>query len=46
MLYDKSGKGYKVPHAIDRKEWLATGKYFTENPKAKKDTKKEPEKPL
>ena len=41
FLYDKNGKGHKVPHAVDRKEWLATGDYFAENPKAKKETKKD-----
>lgn len=40
FVYDKNGKEFKVPHAIDRKEWIATGKYFAENPKAKKDTEK------
>lgn len=35
-LYDKKGKGYNVPHAIDQKEWLATGDYTKEAPKAKK----------
>ena len=40
VVYDKSGKEFKVPHAVDRKEWLATGNYFVENPKAKKTTQK------
>ena len=34
FLYDKDGKAYKVPHAIDRKEWIATGKFFEKKPKA------------
>ena len=32
-LFDKNGKKFKVPHAVDRKEWIASGKYFTESPK-------------
>jgi len=37
-LYDKkSGKEHKVPHAIDVKDWLATGKYTKEKPKATKE---------
>lgn len=39
-LYDKDGKEYKVPHKVDQREWLATGDYFKENPKAKKETTK------
>ena len=38
-LYDKAGKGYNIPHAVDVKEWLATGKFFKENPKEKQPTK-------
>ena len=38
-LYNKDGKEFNVPHAIDAKEWLATGDYFKELPKAKKETK-------
>ena len=40
VIYDKTGKEFKVPFAIDRKEWIKTGNYFAVNPKAKKDTKK------
>jgi len=36
VLFDKSGKEFKVPHAIDAKEWISTGKYSTVNPKALK----------
>ena len=39
-LYDKNGKEYNVPHAIDRKEWLASGDFFEKNPKAKIENKK------
>lgn len=35
-LYDKDGKEYKVAFAVDVKEWIASGKYFKDNPKAKK----------
>jgi len=35
-LFDKDGKEYNVPHAIDAKEWLSTGKYFKDNPKTSK----------
>ncbi len=42
-LYDKNGKGYNVPHAIDVKEWIATGKYSEKNPKAEAK-KQEPKK--
>lgn len=40
FVYDKTGKEYKVPHSVDRKEWIASGEYFAENPKAKKTTAK------
>jgi len=36
FVYNAKGEAFKVPHAVDRKEWIATGKYFAENPKAKK----------
>lgn len=40
-LYDKrSGKEYNVPHAVDAKEWLASGKYTDVNPKDKVEDKK------
>ena len=32
-LYDKSGKEFNVPHAVDVKDWLATGDYSEEKPK-------------
>jgi len=35
LLYDKAGKEFKIPHAIDAKEWIATGKFFLDNPKDK-----------
>ena len=39
ILYDKkSGKEYKVPHAVDVKDWMATGKYTDKDPKANKET--------
>jgi hypothetical protein len=41
LLYDKSGKEHKIPHAIDAKEWLATGKYFLDNPKGKGKAKQD-----
>ena len=40
FLYDKDGKAYKVPYAIDRKDWIETGKFFEENPKLKAKEKK------
>ncbi len=40
LVYDKSGKEYKVPHAVDRKEWIASGDYFAENPMKKEAPKK------
>ena len=33
LLYNKAGKEFKIPHAIDAKEWIATGNYLLENPK-------------
>lgn len=33
-LYDKKGKEYKVPHAVDVKEWLDNG-FLKEKPKSK-----------
>ncbi len=41
LLYDKAGKEHKIPHAVDAKEWIATGKFFLENPKAKGKTKQD-----
>lgn len=38
-LYDKNGKAHNVPHAVDVKEWIATGKLFKVNPKAGKANK-------
>ncbi len=38
LLYNKAGKEFKVPHAVDAKEWIATGKYFLDNPKDKDKT--------
>jgi hypothetical protein len=35
-VYDKDGKEYEVRHAIDAKEWVASGNYFFENPKETK----------
>lgn len=32
-LYDKNGKEYSVPHAIDAKEWKREG-YTEHNPKS------------
>ena len=40
FVYDKDGKAHKVPHAIDRKDWIKTGKFFEEKPKAKAEAKK------
>lgn len=31
-LYDKNGKPYNVPHAVDVKDWISSGDYFKENP--------------
>ena len=42
-LYDKNGKEFNVPHAVDVKDWLATGDYSEEKPKG--GVKKTPEKP-
>ena len=39
-LYNKDGKEFNVPHAIDAKEWLASGEFSKENPKAKKEAPK------
>lgn len=43
-LYDKNGKEYNVPHAVDVKDWLNTGDYSLEKPKgaAKKAEKTKP----
>ncbi len=41
LLYNKAGKEFKVPHAVDAKEWIATGKFFLENPKEKGETKQD-----
>ena len=35
LLYDKDGISYNVPHAVDVKEWLASGRYFKKSPKSK-----------
>ena len=32
-LYDKSGKEFNVPHAVDVKDWLASKEYSLEKPK-------------
>ena len=45
-LYDAKGKEYEVPHAIDAKDWISTGKYFVVNPKEKADLPKDTEKTL
>jgi len=43
-LYDKkNGKEFNIPHTVDVKEWLETGKYTKVNPKSK--PKKETPKP-
>jgi len=35
-LYDKkNGKEFNIPHAVDVKEWLDTGKYTKTIPKSK-----------
>ena len=41
IVYDKTGKGFEVPHPIDVNEWVAAG-YSKEKPKAtpKKATRK------
>jgi len=39
-IYDKKGEAINIPHAVDAKEWLATGDYFKEPPKAKRTTAK------
>lgn len=31
-VYDKEGRGYKVAHSVDEKEWLEAG-YTKEKPK-------------
>jgi len=36
LLYDKNGKAYDVPHAVDVNEWLATKKYSKKKPNSKK----------
>ena len=37
VLYGKKdGKKYKVPHAVDAREWLATGDYTEKKPNSKK----------
>ena len=41
-LYNAKGEAFKVPHAIDVKDWLASGQYTEKNPKA--DTKTESKK--
>ena len=41
LLYNKAGKEFKVPHAVDAKEWIATGKYFLDNPKDKDKAKQD-----
>ena len=35
LIYDKDGNEVKMPHAIDAKEWVATGEYFYEKPEEK-----------
>lgn len=36
VIYDKkTGEEVKLNHPIDAKEWVATGKYVEEKPKAK-----------
>jgi len=36
LLYDKNGKAYDVPHAVDVNEWLASKKYSKKKPNSKK----------
>ena len=42
FVYDKSGKAFKVPHSVDRKEWIKTGKFFKENPKEENQKEEKP----
>lgn len=47
ILYDKNGNEYNIPHAIDAREWVASGEYFFSNPMGEKiksveDTEVEP----
>ena len=35
-LYDKNGKVFNVPHAVDVKDWLESGEYSLEQIKGKK----------
>ena len=39
-LYNKNGKKYNVPHAVDVKDWINSGDYSLENPKKSKPTTK------
>jgi hypothetical protein len=38
-LYDKSGKEFNVPHAVDVKEWLESGEFSLDKPKGAKPIK-------
>ncbi len=40
VIYDKKGGEINIPHRVDAKEWVASGDYFYDNPKAKKPTRK------
>ena len=39
-LYNKDGKEFNVPHAVDAKEWLASGDFTKDDPKATKEAPK------
>ena len=44
VLFDRDGNEVIVPHAIDRKERVATGELFIEKPKPKAKRKTTPKK--
>ena len=43
-IYDKTGKVSVIPHQVDVREALRTGKYFLEDPTKKKLIKKKEQK--
>jgi hypothetical protein len=43
-VYDKSGKEYNVPHAVDVREWVNAG-YLEEKPKRATSTATTPPQP-
>ena len=46
ILYDAKGKEFNIPHTVDAKEWIASGKYFVVNPKSKTKDSNETEKSI